>query len=62
MSLRAIAHHMPRKRAWSIGHGAWSEESESRIEVSGFSGQVSHSLSVFPDTRNLTPDTLNYGA
>jgi len=45
-----------------MGHGAWSEESESRIEVSGFSGQVSHSLSVFPDTRNLTPDTLNYGA
>ena len=25
MSLRAIAHHMPRQRAWSMGHGAWGK-------------------------------------
>jgi hypothetical protein len=31
-------------------------------EVSVFSVQVSDSLSVFPDTRNLTPETLSFGA
>ena len=30
-------------------------------EVSVFSVQVSDSLSVFPDTRNLTPGTLSFG-
>ena len=57
----------PKADPWSVVRSeesikTGSQESESRIEVSGVSGQVSHSLSVFPDTRNLTPDTLNYGA
>ncbi len=32
------------------------------LGIKGFSVQVSDTLFLFPDTRNLTPDTLGFGA